>query len=366
MLQEKYMRQAIELAKKGTGWVSPNPLVGAVIVKEGSIIGSGYHERYGELHAERNALAHCIESPAGATMYVTLEPCCHTGKQPPCTEAIIEHGIRKVVIGSRDPNPLVAGKGVQILREHGIEVVEDFLREECDVLNPIFFHYIQTKQPYVAMKTAMTLDGKIATYTGASKWVTGEEARLQVQKLRHQYRGIMVGVGTVLADNPSLTCRIDGGRNPMRIICDTHLQTPLDANVTDTSQAPTILATCNTNEADWQPYLLKKCQILIVEEQRGHLDLQDLVEKLGKMKIDSVLLEGGGTLNDAALQAEIVQKYYAYIAPKIFGGKDAKTPVEGCGVAMPDEAVRLCNVKMEQIGTDYRLEGDVAYVHRDC
>ena len=207
-----YMERAIQLARRGTGFTNPNPLVGAVIVKDHRIIGEGWHARYGDLHAERNALKHCIEDPAGADIYVTLEPCCHHGKQPPCTEALVESGIRRVYIGSRDPNPLVSGKGVAFLREHGIEVFPDFLREKCDQLNPIFFRYITTKMPYTILKYAMTADGKIACAGGASKWVTGEAARNHVQQTRKRVAAICVGIGTVLADDPMLTCRCEIGR----------------------------------------------------------------------------------------------------------------------------------------------------------
>ena len=226
MTDQEYMLRAIQLAKKGEGWTNPNPMVGAVIVKDGKIIGEGYHKKYGELHAERNAIASLTESAEGAVIYVTLEPCCHHGKTPPCTEAIIEQKIRKVVIGSRDPNPKVAGKGVQMLREAGVTVVEDFMREECDQLNPVFFHYITTKTPYVVMKYAMTLDGKIATKIGASKWITGESARKEVQHMRHQYMGIMAGIGTVLADDPMLNVRVEGWKSPVRIVCDSKLRIP--------------------------------------------------------------------------------------------------------------------------------------------
>ena len=228
MQEQEYMRRAIELAKKGMGWTNPNPLVGAVIVKDGRIIGEGYHRRCGELHAERNAIASLTESAEGATIYVTLEPCCHYGKTPPCTEAIIEQKIARVVIGSRDPNPFVAGKGAQLLREHGIVVEEDFLREECDAINPVFFHYIVTQKPYVVMKYAMTLDGKIATHTGASKWITGEEARHHVHELRGHYAAIMAGIGTVLADDPMLNCRREGAHQPLRVIVDSNSFTPED------------------------------------------------------------------------------------------------------------------------------------------
>ena len=275
MTEYEWMRRAIELAKQGEGWTSPNPLVGAVIVKQGQIIGEGYHARYGEYHAERNALMACTEPAEGADLYVTLEPCCHYGKQPPCVEAILQAGIRRVFVGSDDPNPLVAGKGIRYLRERGITVETHVLKEECDRLNPVFFHYIRKKTPYVVMKYAMTMDGKIAAYTGASKWVTGEQARANVQQERHRYRGIMVGVGTVLADDPMLSCRMPGGRNPVRIICDTHLRTPLSSQVVKTAkEISTILAVCETDKSRYQPYQEAGCQILTLPDSDGHLDLK--------------------------------------------------------------------------------------------
>ena len=295
------MRRAIALAQKGEGQVSPNPLVGAVIVKDGKIIGEGYHEHYGQPHAERNALANCIQSPEGATIYVTLEPCCHHGKQPPCTDALLAAGIRRVVIGSKDPNPLVHGKGIRILRKHGVEVTEQVLQDECDEMNEVFFHYIQTKLPFVILKYAMTLDGKIATYTGASRWVTGEAARAHVHRMRNRYHAIMVGVGTVLADDPMLTCRLgktENGVNPVRIICDTVLRTPLESQIVRTAkEVPTIIASCNRQEAMHMPYVEAGCQILVTPEKDGQVDLWDLMRQLGEQEIDSVILEGGGTLN---------------------------------------------------------------------
>lgn len=360
MTDEDYMRLAIELAKKGTGFTSPNPLVGAVIVKDGRIIGQGYHERYGEPHAERNALAACTEDPKGATIYVTLEPCCHYGKQPPCTEAILESGISKVVIGSFDPNPLVSGKGMEILRQHGIEVQEDFLREECDAINTIFFHYIQRKRPYVVMKYAMTLDGKIACFTGESKWITGEIAREHVQRTRHRLSGIMIGVGTVIADDPMLNVRIEGGHNPTRIICDTHLRTPLDTKIVATAfEIPTIIATCEENEEKKRAYLEKGIKIINLPEKDGEVDLEELMLRLGEEKIDSLLIEGGGTLHWSALKAGIVNKVQAYIAPKLLGGRDAKTPIEGQGVETPDMATFLENCEIIRLGKDYLIEGEV-------
>lgn len=364
-----YMRLALQLAARGEGWTPPNPMVGAVIVKDGRIIGQGWHERYDELHAERNALRACTEDPAGATMYVTLEPCCHHGKQPPCTDAVLEAGIARVVVGSADPNPLVAGRGIEILRTHGIEVTEGVLRAECDALNRIFMHYITTRRPFVSMKYAMTMDGKIATYTGASRWVTGEAARQHVQAQRHRFRGIMIGVGTVLSDDPLLTCRIPGGQNPIRIICDTQLRTPLDAKVvTSAHEVPTILATCCEDPERHAPYLAAGCRVLCVPEtsrtrsdHHPRLDLTALMSILGAEGIDSILLEGGGTLNWAALECGIVQQVQCYIAPKLFGGETAKTPVEGIGVATPDICFRLTNRRFTELGDDILIESEVVY-----
>ena len=368
MEDRDYMKEALELAKKGCGWISPNPMVGAVIVKDGRIIGRGWHERYGELHAERNALASCTEPAQGATMYVTLEPCCHHGKQPPCTDAVLEAGIRRVVIGSSDPNPLVSGKGVEILREHGVEVTKHVLQEECDRLNEVFFHFIRTGRPFVVMKYAMSMDGKIAAYTGASRWITGEAAREHVQRQRHRYTAIMAGVGTVLADDPLLTCRMPGGRNPVRVICDTHLRIPLTSRIVATArEVPTILAVSRGDGEKESACREAGCRILHVEEREGHVDLDQLMELLGKEQIDSVLLEGGGTLNWAALESGIVQKVQAYIAPKLLGGAAAKTPVEGAGAPSPADAFLLKNSVGMLLGVDILIESEVVpRVHRDC
>ena len=360
MNDEQYMKLALQLAVKGCGWTSPNPMVGAVIVKQGKIIGQGWHEKYGEAHAERNALLSCMESPEGATMYVTLEPCCHHGRQPPCTEAILASGIRRVVAGSGDPNPLISGKGIQVLREHGLEVTEHILQEECDRLNEVFFYYIRTKLPFVVMKYAMTMDGKIAAYTGMSKWITGEEARNHVQRQRHRYTAVMVGVETVLADDPLLTCRIREGRNPVRIVCDTTLRTPLHGQIiTSAGEVPTILATCCTDREKISASEKAGCRIVVGAQQEGHVDLRELMKRLGEEQIDSILLEGGGTLNWAALKAGIVQKVQTYIAPKLFGGQTAKTPVEGAGVFSPDHAFVLKNSVMTPLGRDYLIESEV-------
>ncbi len=361
MYQEKYMRRAIELAKKGTGAVNPNPLVGAVIVKDNKVIGEGYHARYGELHAERHAFANLTEDACGADMYVTLEPCCHTGKQPPCVEAIVEHGIKQVYVGSDDPNEMVSGKGYEYLRNHGIRVTTHVLKDECDDINRPFFHYITTKTPYVVMKYAMTMDGKIAAYTGDSKWITNEISRRMVQESRNEYVGIMVGIGTVLADDPLLTCRIEGGRNPIRIICDTNLRIPMDSNIVKTAgEVPTIVATANKHQND-NPEKIKLLEdrgitVLQVGLIDGRLDLKELMINLGKRKLDSILLEGGGTLNYSALMQDIVSEVHMYVAPKILGGKDALTPVEGYGVDTPNLAKLFDLKSVEKVFDDIKVK----------
>ena len=360
MTDRDYMKLALELANKGLGFVAPNPMVGAVIVKDGKIIGQGYHERYGEFHAERNAIANCKGSPKGATMYVTLEPCCHHGKTPPCTEAIIESGITKVVIGSLDPNALVSGQGISILRESGLEVETGILEEECDKLNEVFFHYIKTKTPYVIMKYAMTMDGKIATVTGKSKWITGEAARYRVHEDRHRYTAIMVGIGTVDADDPLLNSRIENGKDPIRIICDTNLKLRLDSQVVTTAnEIPTIITTSCIDENKQKPYIEKGCKIITVAKKENHIDLRELMIKLGEEKIDSILLEGGGTLNWSALQSGIVNKVQTYIAPKIFGGVTAKTPVGGVGVEAPEKAFLLKTETITKLEQDILIESIV-------
>ncbi|MBR1865176.1 MAG: bifunctional diaminohydroxyphosphoribosylaminopyrimidine deaminase/5-amino-6-(5-phosphoribosylamino)uracil reductase RibD [Lachnospiraceae bacterium] len=374
MEKEQYMRRAIELAKLGTGRVNPNPLVGAVIVKDGKIIGEGYHMVYGDLHAERNAFRNLPDKEAarGAELYVTLEPCCHHGKQPPCTDAIIEHGISKVYVGSNDPNTLVAGKGIQILKEAGISVVTEFLKEECDALNPVFFHYITTKTPFVLMKYAMTLDGKIATRTGHAKWVSGEVSRERVQHTRNAMKAIMVGIGTVLNDDPGLTCRIEGGRNPIRIICDSKLRIPLSSQVVATAgEVPTVIATIEPH-AEYNRFWHEQkeeleregAEVLIVKETDGRLDLKDLMKRLGERQIDGILLEGGSTLNYAALQAGIVNRIEVYVAPKFFGGAGFYTPVGGEGVGLATEALGCQLISFEPIGEDllltYEIQGRAA------
>ncbi len=382
--EKSFMRRAIELAKRGEGKTNPNPLVGAVIVKDGKIIGEGWHHAYGELHAERDALKNCRErgeNPQGATIYVTLEPCCHFGKQPPCTHALVEAGISHVFVGSRDPNPLVHGKGNAFLREKGIQVSEDFLRSECDALNPVFFHYITKKTPYLALKYAMTLDGKIATKSGESKWITNEESRQFVHVLRNRYSGILVGIGTVLADDPMLDCRLKDengencGRNPVRIICDSNLRIPLESKIVKSAkEIHTIIASASPSEnsAESQKSFLEKkaaleeagLEVIFCGDEASEgnpkkpgpsVDLQKLMRILGEKKIDSILVEGGSEIHYSALKSKIVSKIYAFVAPKIFGGR-AKSPVGGEGVSLVSEAFEFNLEKITQIGDDVLLE----------
>ncbi len=361
MTDQEYMALALQLAEKGAGWTSPNPMVGAVIVKDGEIIGQGYHAKCGGLHAERAALAACTGDPAGATLYVTLEPCCHHGRQPPCTDAILQARIARVVVGSGDPNPLVAGKGLDLLRAHGVQVTEGVLDRECRALNHVFFHFIQTGRPYVVLKYAMTLDGKLAAYTGASQWITGEQARRHVHTQRSRYRAILVGVGTVLADDPQLTCRLAGGRDPLRVVCDTNLRTPLTASVVRTArQTPTCLATCVSQESRLAPYREAGCQVLSLPQSNGQVSLPALLKALGSQGVDSVLAEGGSALHWSLVRDGLVNRVQAYLAPKILGGQGAKSPVGGQGFPHPDQALRLAPPTLTPLGEDLLWESEAA------
>lgn len=362
MFEEKYMLRAIEIAKKGIGAVNPNPIVGAVIVKDGRIIGEGYHAAYGKLHAERDAISKLTEDAEGAEMYVTLEPCCHFGKQPPCTHAIVEKKIKTVYVGSDDPNEKVAGGGIAFLRENGVEVHTHMMKEECDELLDIFFHYITTKTPYVMLKYAMTLDGKIATVAGKSKWITGEASRKRVMESRNKYMAIMVGINTVLADDPMLNCRIENGHDPVRIICDNNCRIPLDSNIVKTSGNITTYVIVNEDklkdeEVNKRVDALSETdvKVLAVPSKDGNIDIKILMKMLGKLNIDSVLVEGGGTLNDSVLKAGVVKELNIYIAPKIFGGEGAKNAVAGTGVEEVANAHRFTLKSMEVIDEDILL-----------
>lgn len=356
-----YMKQAMELAKKGVGFVNPNPLVGAVIIKDNIIIGRGWHEYFGGPHAEINAIKNAHENVEGATLYVTLEPCSHYGKTPPCSLEIIRQKFSRVVIGCVDPNPLVAGSGIEMIRNAGIEVQSGILEAESKGINEVFFKFIRTRMPFVVMKIAMSLDGKIATSTGDSKWISCEESRKAVHKLRNQYSGILVGVNTVIKDNPLLNTRNISGntRNPIRIVVDSTARIPLGAKIINTPEiAQSIIAVTDKAPAGKLIQLQKKgAQVIVCPTQNSRVDLKFLMLELAKQNIDGILLEGGGTLNFEALRQGIVDKVTAFIAPKILGGDRALTPVEGAGISLVANAVELENLKTVQCGQDIMLEG---------
>lgn len=325
-----YMKRALALAVKGEGFVNPNPLVGAVLVKDGKIIGEGWHKQYGEPHAEVNAIRNSSEPTEGSTLYVTLEPCSHQGKTPACTGLIHKSGIRRVVIGMQDPNPLVNGKGMKILRDQGVDVTSACLEPECRKLNEVFIKYITTHEPFVILKYAMTLDGKIATVENASRWITGEQSRKIVHRLRQRMSSVMVGAYTVIYDDPMLNVRLIGRkcRSPLKIVADTSLRIPLEAKLL--AHEPQLCLIATTNKADPQKLLeirRRGADVMICPEKDHRVDLNFLFRQLGKMEIDGVLLEGGSTLAFSALKYGQVDKVVAFIAPKILGGASAPSPV---------------------------------------
>ena len=358
---EEFMQEALRLARNAAGRTSPNPLVGAVIVREGRIVGAGWHRKAGTPHAEIHALNMAGNLAKDATLYVTLEPCSHYGRTGPCAEAVVKAGIKRVVIGMGDPNPKVAGKGIAILERAGIEVRCGVLEDEARALNEVFLKWIATQKPFVVLKTAMSLDGKIATHTGKSQWITGEAARQRVHEYRDTYDGIMVGIGTVLADNPSLTARLpDGqGKNPVRIVVDSKARTPLDANLVTDGAALTIIAVTAKAPQERVQALKDKGVAIMVAGDGEQVDMNLLMQKLGEMEICSVFVEGGGQVNFSLLKAGLVDKVHAFIAPKLIGGREALTPVEGAGFAELTEAVELERTTVETIGQDILLTGYV-------
>ncbi len=352
-----YMKRVLELAEKGFGKTSPNPLVGAVIAKNGRILGEGWHEQYGKAHAEVNAVRNAKEDIASATVYVNLEPCCHYGKTPPCTELLIENKIKRVVIGALDPNPLVGGKGVERLRNAGIQVDVGILETQCKKLNEVFFYYIRNKCPFVVLKAAVSLDGKIAAPSGESKWITGEAARREVQHLRNRYSAIMVGVGTVIKDDPELTCRLEGGRNPVRIILDSSLRIPPNSKVLKNQQENSTVIACTERASPDKIRQLEELgsKVIFCKSRNNQIDLTDLMGKLSGLSIDSILLEGGATVNDSSFAQGIVSKLILYVAPKIIGGEKSKTFVGGVGISSLDQAYPLWIESTEHIEDDIKV-----------
>lgn len=373
--KENFMRRAIELALQGEGFVHPNPMVGAVIVRDNKILAEGYHHNYGNLHAERDALKNAVErniSVEGAELFVTLEPCCHHGKQPPCTQAIIDAKIKKVYIGSRDPNPLVNGKGVQILKDAGIEVVQDFLKEECDSINKIFFHYIKYKTPYVILKYAMTLDGQTATYTKDSKWISGNSSRTNVHKTRANVSAVLTGIQTALADNPMLNCRLEDGKkhfNPVRIVLDSSVQLKKDSALVRTAKEIPVIDVCAENLSSEESERMTELknlgvEFIQIESCEGKLDLEKLLVLLGERGIDSILVESGGFLNASFLfqkKNPLVNEIHVYLAPKFFGndGTSIFNPVRGLGVELAKDALTLKKPEIEFFKDDILLKYEV-------
>lgn len=366
-INKKYMRMAIELAKKGAGAVNPNPMVGAVVVKNGEVIGRGYHKFFGGPHAEVYALEEAGEKAEGATIYVTLEPCSHYGKTPPCAKKIIDMGIKKCFIGSSDPNPKVAGRGVAMLKEAGIEVVENVLKEECDEVNQVFFKYIKTKIPYLFVKCGITLDGKIALSNGISKWITNSIAREKVQYYRNKFMGIMVGINTVLTDNPSLTARIENGVNPFRIIVDPNLQ--IDENckvVKNNEDEKTVIITSqknlftedteNTEIQIKQKRLSEENKVKFIFIDGEKFSFKEMLEEIGKTGIDSILLEGGETLISLAFEENVIDGGEIFIANKILGDSRAKPFISGFVREKMEEAVQLTNVRNNIYGENVGME----------
>ncbi len=359
----KYMEFALELAARARGRTSPNPMVGAVVVKEGKIIGSGYHLKAGTPHAEIHALNEAGEDARGADLYVTLEPCCHHGRTGPCTTAIINAGVARVVTAMTDPNQLVAGEGIRQLMAAGIEVSLGLMEEEAVELNEVFIKHITTGRPFVIAKAALSIDGKIATRSGKSQWITGEKARAYGHQLRDWYDAIIVGIGTVLADDPSLTARLPaGGRDPVRIVLDSRASIPLKARVlTQQSEAPTLIAaTCGAPPEKVAALRQAGIEVLIVNEG-PRVDLGELMKILGRRGITSVMIEGGAGVHGSAFTAQIVDKVAWFIAPKIIGGQDAPGPVGGLGVDNPSEAAELERVVVRRLGSDLLVEGYLKY-----
>lgn len=358
---EKYMRLAMQLAGNAIGRTSPNPLVGAVIVKDNRVVGCGWHRKAGTPHAEVHALNQAGELAQGADVYVTLEPCAHYGKTPPCSKALVEAKVKNVYGGLLDVNPKVAGKGFKILEDAGIHVEYGFLQDELRKQNEVFFKWIEHKKPFIVLKAAMTLDGKIATATGQSKWITNETSRAYGYKLRDIYDGIMVGINTVIEDNPMLTARVDGGKNPIRIVVDSSLKIDINANVVQDKSAKTIIAT--TDKANKDKILKLQAQdvdvIVVDKDENDKVDIEKLLDILGQQNICSILVEGGATLSGSFVAKKLVDKVYFFIAPKIVGGKEAKTPVAGTGILNLQEALALKDIQIEKLEEDILIIGRV-------
>lgn len=358
---EHYMRLALENARAMRGQTDPNPLVGSVIINENRIVGFGAHMKAGEPHAEIHALRMAGEKAAGGTIYVTLEPCSHHGRTGPCAEAIVKAGLKKVVIAALDPNPLVSGRGVEILRNAGIDVEIGICEQESLKMNEVFNKYIVTKLPFVTLKSAITLDGKIATSTFDSKWITSKEARNEVHQLRNENAGIVVGVNTVIKDDPELTARIPNGRNPIRIVLDSTLRIPMDSKVVQDKKAPTWIFTTKNHDSNKKTLLEEMGLKVFVTSGNVHVDLQEALKILGEHFISSLLLEGGGEINAAFFENHLIDKLVLYMAPKVVGGKLSPSFIGGEGVIKMNEAIEFEDVSLTKVGKDFKFIGYPQY-----
>ncbi|WP_249871500.1 bifunctional diaminohydroxyphosphoribosylaminopyrimidine deaminase/5-amino-6-(5-phosphoribosylamino)uracil reductase RibD [Oceanobacillus saliphilus] len=358
---EFYMDLALNNAQAMKGQTDPNPLVGSVIVIDNRIVGVGAHLKAGEPHAEIHALRMAGEKARGATIYVTLEPCSHHGRTGPCAIAIVEAGIKKVVIATLDPNPIVAGNGVKILKDAGIEVVTGVMENESKKMNEVFNKFIMTKQPFVTLKSGITLDGKVASRTFSSKWITSEESRRDVHQLRNENMAILVGINTVLKDDPALTTRIPNGRNPIRIIMDSSLRIPLEAQVLTDNEAETLIFTTSNCDKE-KKKSLEAMNITVIETTGSkHTDPMEVVAQLGERGISSLIIEGGGNISASFLEHALIDKVVLYVAPKLIGGKDAPTFLEGTGIDQMKDAIELDYTDISRIGPDFKFIGYPSY-----
>ena len=359
--EKYYMGLAINLAKKAQN-PGPNPYVGAVLVKDGRMIGRGFHLKAGEPHAEVNAIRDAGKSAKGSTLYVNLEPCAHWGRTPPCADAVAEAGIKEVVIGMKDPNPLVNGKGIARLRKAGVKVRSGVLEQESRKLNEAYIRYIAKKMPFVLLKTAMSLDGKIAARTGESRWISGEESRRYVKRLRAKFDAVLVGIGTVLRDDPELSASVNVSscqrvRVPYKIILDSKLRIPLRAKILKRPEEVIVAATSKAPESKILRLERLGARVLVTKIKEGRVNLKALMKKLAEMEISSVFIEGGGEVSASAVESGIVNKILFFIAPKIIGGRNAKTPVEGRGITSMAQAVPVSDISVRRIGADIMVEG---------
>jgi diaminohydroxyphosphoribosylaminopyrimidine deaminase / 5-amino-6-(5-phosphoribosylamino)uracil reductase len=361
-LDQRYMDQALRLAARGIGRTRPNPVVGCLIVANGRVVGRGFHPKAGEPHAEIFALREAGEKARGATAYVTLEPCSHTGRTPPCAEALIKAGVNRVVTAMTDPNPQVSGRGIQMLATAGIKTTTGIRENEAQTLNRPFVTWITQDRPMLTLKMAASLDGKTATRTGESQWITGPDARQRVQSMRNRHDLVMVGIGTVLADNPRLNCRIPGGRDPIRLVVDSNLRIPKQATIfKSSSTAPLLVATLKKNHPEQIKKLAdRNVQVILCKENKtGQVDLVDLMKQLGKLEITSVLSEAGGILSDGLLNAGVVDRLALFLAPKLIGGQEAPGLLKGLGIDRLAQARKIADLTVTTVGSDLLLEGSL-------